>query len=75
MFKLKTASTSLPYYMPRMRASYSSSQAVVCPVCNGAVERVRRRWIDRFVSLVLPLQRYRCQSRGWGCDWEGNLRY
>lgn len=46
----------------------------VCPCCNGPVERVRRRFVDRLLSLVAPVQRYRCRAKGWDCDWEGNLR-
>jgi hypothetical protein len=33
---------------------------------------VRRRFIDRLLSLILPVHRYRCNSLG--CHWEGNLR-
>jgi hypothetical protein len=32
---------------------------------------VKRRFIDRLVSLIQPRHRYRCLSMG--CDWEGNL--
>ena len=74
MFKLRSAST-LPYYLPHAATSYLAVRSHSCPVCHGGIERIRRRWIDRVVSLVLPMQRYRCQSRGWGCEWEGNLRY
>jgi hypothetical protein len=42
-----------------------------CPRCRGALIRIRRRPIDRFVSLVLPRRRYRCVAIG--CGWEGNL--
>ena len=45
----------------------------VCPHCNGPVDRVHRRFVDRLISLVKPVHRYRCRSKGWGCDWEGNL--
>lgn len=44
-----------------------------CPVCNGPVDRIHRRLIDRFMCLFRPAYRYRCRSKGWGCDWEGNL--
>jgi hypothetical protein len=43
-----------------------------CPRCRGALIRVRRRPIDRLVSLILPRRRYRCVAIG--CGWEGNLR-
>jgi hypothetical protein len=51
-----------------------SSRGRVCPQCNGPVERVRRRILDRLVSWIMPVHRYRCRMKGWGCDWEGNLR-
>lgn len=43
-----------------------------CPKCGGAVERVSRRWVDRLMSRLLPLRRYRCRSIA--CKWEGTLR-
>lgn len=42
-----------------------------CPCCYGDAHRVRRRLVDRVVSLILPRHRYRCGSIG--CGWEGNL--
>jgi hypothetical protein len=44
-----------------------------CPECNSPADRVRRRPVDRLVSWISPVQRYRCRMTGWGCDWEGNL--
>lgn len=44
-----------------------------CPYCNGPVIRIRRRFVDRVLSVFMPVQRYRCHMKGWGCDWEGNL--
>jgi hypothetical protein len=44
----------------------------VCPRCAGSVERVRRRLIDRIVSVFVPVRRYRCRNDA--CSWEGNLR-
>lgn len=51
-----------------------SSRPHLCPMCNGGVERVRRRRVDRLVSLFTPVRRYRCRRKGWGCEWEGNVR-
>ena len=48
------------------------SRTQVCPRCKGYVIRVPRRLVDRVVSLLLPRQRYACQSVA--CHWEGNLR-
>jgi len=47
-----------------------------CPRCHGSgwsanLIRVKRRLIDRLVSLIWPLHRYRCRSMG--CGWEGNF--
>ena len=44
----------------------------LCPLCGSSVERVHRRFVDRLLSLVRPIRRYRC--KGFNCDWEGNLR-
>ncbi|MDF1529304.1 MAG: hypothetical protein P1R74_09260 [Sedimenticola sp.] len=52
----------------------NSSRAYVCPKCNGPVKRLRRRFIDRLVSLIIPVRRYHCRAIGWDCDWKGNLR-
>jgi hypothetical protein len=43
----------------------------VCPDCFGPVYRVRRRVIDRLISMVSPRHRYQCLSPD--CGWEGNL--
>jgi hypothetical protein len=51
-----------------------SSRARVCPQCNVPLDRVQRRIVDRLVSWIMPVHRYRCRRKGWGCDWEGNLR-
>lgn len=53
---------------------HSSHEYYACPKCSGLVIRQRRRFMDRLVSLITPVRRYRCLSKGWGCDWEGNLR-
>lgn len=42
-----------------------------CPRCQRRTDRVARRWFDRFLSLFMPVVRYRCVSTG--CGWEGLL--
>jgi hypothetical protein len=42
-----------------------------CPRCGGDAYRIRRRLIDRLLSLIVPLGRYSCES--FVCNWEGNL--
>ena len=52
-------------------ASNISSQ--ICPECGGNyLTRIHRRFIDRLLSLFLPVYRYRCDRLL--CDWEGNIR-
>lgn len=46
--------------------------APACPRCNGKMERIRRRFLDRVASLVVPVRRYRCPH--FSCQWEGLLR-
>lgn len=49
------------------------SQSQVCPCCGQPVVRLPRRWLDRMWSVLVPVRRYAC--RGFGCNWEGNLRW
>ena len=42
-----------------------SSRGRLCPQCNGPVERARRRILDRLVSWIMPVHRYRCRMKGW----------
>lgn len=44
----------------------------MCPRCLSGVNRVPRRALDRLISLVVPVRRYRC--RALACAWEGALR-
>lgn len=53
---------------PTARQSMTPS----CPVCTGPLIRTSRRPIDRVLSIVTPLQRFRCPS--FNCQFEGNLR-
>lgn len=44
-----------------------------CPACGGTgLARVRRRPIDRLLSLFVRLRRFRCTCVE--CQWQGNLR-
>lgn len=53
-------------------SDYVRTTQRACPHCNGPLDRVHRRLIDRLASLFTPVQRYRC--RNFSCRWEGNLR-
>lgn len=45
---------------------------IACPRCGSVVERVARRPIDRLISYLVPVYRYRCRSLR--CGWTGNIR-
>jgi hypothetical protein len=49
-----------------------TGNGIACPRCGGRVERIRRVWSDRLISLVLPVRRYRCCTLM--CGWQGRLR-
>ena len=49
-----------------------SSHGRACPRCHSAVFNVSRRLTDLFLSLFIPVRRYRCISMK--CSWEGTLR-
>ena len=44
----------------------------MCPRCLGALNRVPRGTLDRLISLLVPVRRYRC--RALACAWQGALR-
>jgi len=50
----------------------SSSHARECPLCGGPALRTRRRFVDRLISVVIPVHRYQCRTVS--CGWRGNLR-
>ncbi len=43
-----------------------------CPRCGADLVRVRRRLVDRLLSLFAPVHRYRCRQHD--CQWEGTIR-
>jgi hypothetical protein len=50
----------------------TENNRIRCPQCGGSdVERIRRRFIDRLISLISLQRRFRCRSID--CEWEGNL--
>jgi hypothetical protein len=49
-----------------------NSGSYTCPTCGkGGLLRIRRRFIDRVLSLFVRQRRFRCTH--FGCSWEGNL--
>jgi hypothetical protein len=53
-------------------AVIGSSDPVRCPQCGEVAVRVRRRPLDRVVSLVGLVWRFRCKNRE--CRWTGTVR-
>jgi hypothetical protein len=43
-----------------------------CPRCGDVAHRIRRRLVDRLLSLFHPVYRFRCARPS--CGWTGNLR-
>ena len=44
-----------------------------CPLCGEALQRIHRHPLDRLLSIIYPVRRYRCKR--FRCGWEGTLRY
>jgi predicted RNA-binding Zn-ribbon protein involved in translation (DUF1610 family) len=45
--------------------SERTKKRLACPECGEALHRTHRRPIERVISLVIPLRRYRCHHCGW----------
>ncbi len=43
-----------------------------CPNCAGYTQRIHRRYVDRLMSVVVPVKRYKCHD--YHCGWKGNVR-
>ena len=60
-------------YSKAVASKQKATSMQVCPRCGrGHLVRVRRRPIDRLLSLFMHVNRYRCYN--FTCQWEGNLR-
>lgn len=57
---------------PALRSNRDNAHSPACPMCGKVLNRMRRRAIDRMVSVFVPFKRFRC--RDVSCQWEGNLR-
>lgn len=51
---------------------YTRLRSRSCPDCQGVLHRTWRRPVDRVISHLVPMHRYRCGTLS--CQWEGNLR-
>jgi len=40
-----------------------------CPHCGGRLHRIHRHFLDRAISILVPVRRYRCSNRD--CGWTG----
>jgi uncharacterized integral membrane protein len=48
--------------LPRLRTT-------VCPRCGSDLHRIKRRRVDRWLSLYVPVRRYQCRDHD--CQWQG----
>ena len=62
---------------PRSLMTKEASDAPIasehfCPRCAGNLIRIRRRVVDRQLSIFVSVRRYECPNSF--CVWKGNLR-
>ena len=48
------------------------SDRLVCPDCQGVLQRVSRSLLDRLMGLIVTSRRYRCVRAS--CGWSGLLQ-
>lgn len=59
------------FHRRRMDPAAQTDHELVCPRCKGPIYRTHRRLVDRVISVIVPVRRYRCFSVR--CQWEGNI--
>ncbi|MEP7209167.1 MAG: hypothetical protein ABI920_19715, partial [Casimicrobiaceae bacterium] len=52
-----------------MNSAFPGTYPNACPKCGGDLVRVKRRLIDRVISLFGPVHRCACTQ----CRWRGRL--
>lgn len=68
-----TANAFTPVILANASCHDDHSDSYTCPMCGERdLIRIRRRFIDRIMSMFISLRRYRCTHSG--CQWKGNLR-
>ena len=70
MLKSTADLPQLPH-QPRHAAEHAERWPVICAACGGAAGRVALRRPGQWLSLLLRVQRYRCNSPR--CGWQGNI--
>lgn len=59
-------------YAPNLKSARDSGvHKHLCPCCDAKLIRIPRRLVDRLLSLLAPVQRFRCTS--FQCQWVGNI--
>lgn len=43
-----------------------------CPECGSRLGKIHRRTVDRIRSILVPVNRFKCQNRD--CEWVGNIK-
>ena len=68
----RAADPPVPERQSHVAANINNVFANVCPHCGGDLMRIRRRPVDRLLSVFVPVRRFRCVN--FRCIWEGNVR-
>lgn len=75
-FMAKAANTFKPLPPRPTVGAIPSTTGPDCPLCHGPVFRIRSHPLDRLVSLVVPVRRYKCEhTQDSNCTWQGILRF
>lgn len=61
--------TRHPLSDKEQREQWRPAEECRCPRCRGSACRVTRQPLDRLISIVYPVYRFRCRT--FGCEWQG----
>lgn len=64
------SSTQVPH-QPQRAAVHAERWPVICAACGGAANRMALQRSGQWLSHLISVQRYRCNSTR--CGWQGNI--
>lgn len=55
--------------MTTKETTFSKIKSNLCPICKSKLERHRRKFHEKALSIFYSVKRYKCERFGHGCTY------